>query len=84
MGGGTRFVPARSLAADDYDEVTTVRLGFLVQSYEPVRENDDTRTYRLLDENIDAGTTLAQHSGGRAMRQVFQATAVLRNTPFDR
>lgn len=82
VGAATRYVSARD-ASLDWDEVTSVRVALLIQSFEPIRDRNDTATYRLLDESVDTSTTTAQHSGGRAMRRVFSTTTILRNTAYD-
>ncbi len=81
-GNNMRYVPARDSGLD-FDEVIAVRIALLVQSFEPVRDADDTSNYRLLDEVMNNSSTTYKHQGGRAMRQVFQTTAILRNTAFD-
>lgn len=78
-----RFVDATDATlnfGDNWDGVHMVRIAVLLQTFERVRDSNDTRTYRLLATDIDAGTTTPQHSGGRAMRQVFTTSVAMRNT----
>jgi type IV pilus assembly protein PilW len=82
VGAATRYVGARDSSLD-WDEVTSVRVALLIQSFESIRDSDDSATYRLLDESVDSGTTTARHSGGRVIRRVFSTTTILRNTAYD-
>jgi len=78
-----RFVDATDATlnfGDNWDGVHMVRIAILLQTFDSVRESDDVRSYRLLATNVDASTTTAQHSGGRALRQVFTTSVALRNT----
>jgi type IV pilus assembly protein PilW len=78
----TRFLSATAVeAGDDWDEVISVRIALLVQSYELVRDADDTRSYVMVDPGAPIGP--AEYGGGRVLRQVFRTTTVLRNTDFD-
>jgi type IV pilus assembly protein PilW len=64
----------------NYEGVNSVRVALLVQSFEPVRDTADTRTYSLLGEDFST-TTAAAHGGLRFQREVFTATISLRNAP---
>ncbi len=72
----------RYVTADDaslvLEEVIGIRVGMLLQSFEPVRDDADTGSYQVLDEVIGSGTTLA-HNGDRTLRRVFQTTVLFRN-----
>ena len=82
----TRFVDGDDsdlnvLGDEKWDEVVSVRIALLVQNYEDVRDENDTRNYVLLDPNSPIGPSV--HGGGRALRQVFKVTTALRNTDYD-
>ena len=77
-GKNTRYAPARDIHPD-WDQVTSVRVALLIQSFASVRDTDDTAVYALLDEAIGPDA----HSGGKVLRQVFRTTVVLRNAAFD-
>jgi len=77
---GTRFVDATKVT--DWDSVVAVRIAMLIQTYEPVRDQDDVSAYSLLDKAVSSSSTPA-HSGGRALRKVFSTTLALRNTGYD-
>ena len=65
----------------DWNEVISVRVGLLVQNYEPVRDANDPRSYVLADPNSPVGPD--DHGGGRVLRQAFRTTTALRNTNYD-
>ncbi len=60
------------------DDVVSVRVGILVQSYEQVAANNDTRTYSLPGRNV-SNADLGAHAGDRAVRKPFIDTVRLRN-----
>ena len=78
--GTTRFVNAENVS--DWEDVVSVRVSMLLQSYEPIRSEDDTTDYLMLDELVGPSGTYS-HSGGRALRKTFSTTLALRNTPYD-
>ena len=79
--GQMRYVSAND-ASINWNAVTTVRIGVLLQGYDPVRGDDDTEPYNVLSNTIGATGNTA-HSGGRVIRKVFSTTATLRNTAYD-
>lgn len=89
--GGTTGIPStRFVTADDasldWSQVVSVRIGLLIQSYELVRSQDDALSYVLADPNSPITgdpNTPGGHSSGRALRQAFRTTTVLRNTDYD-
>ncbi|MEE4662019.1 MAG: PilW family protein [Halieaceae bacterium] len=76
--GNIRYVPA-SDASLVLDEVVGIRVGILMQSFEPVRDAADTAAYQVLDESIGSSGTTYTHNGDRALRRVFQTTVLFRN-----
>ena len=77
--GNIRYVSADN-ASLNMDDVLSVRIALLIQSFEPILETADTDVYQLLDESIDSAGTTVTHNGDTTLRRVFQTTAVLRNT----
>jgi type IV pilus assembly protein PilW len=73
-----RYVPA-SDASLDWEEVVSVRIGLLLQSFEPVLDAPDSAAYQVLDQSIDSEGTTFTHNGDRMLRRVFRTTAILRN-----
>jgi type IV pilus assembly protein PilW len=75
-----RYVPANNGSLDiATDEIVSIRIAMLMQSYEPVLDAPDTRTYQVLDQAIaNTGTTFT-HNGDRTLRRVFQTTVLLKN-----
>jgi type IV pilus assembly protein PilW len=76
--GNLRYVPAND-ASLDMEEVVSVRVALLMQSFEPVLDADDATAYQLLDQSIDSTGTTYTHNGDKALRRVFQTTVLLRN-----
>ena len=76
--GNMRHVPA-SDASLDMSRVVSVRLGLLMQSFEPVLNENDAATYQVLDQSIGSADTTFTHNGDRTLRRVFASTVVLRN-----
>lgn len=72
-----RYVDAGSVTA--MENVVSVRIALLAQSFDSVRDTNDTASYTLLDRSIDASTTSIKHSGGRSIRRVYSAAIELRN-----
>jgi len=76
-GGNIRYVPADT-AGLDFSQVVSVRVGVLVQSFQQVTEQPDTRTYNLPGAAIsNAGA--GAHAGDNALRKTFTTTVKLRN-----
>lgn len=84
-GGSSASPTTRFVNADDpnldWDEVVSVRVGLLIQNYDPVRDASDPRTYVLADPNTPIAPT--DHGGGLVLRQAFRTTTALRNTTYD-
>ena len=76
--GNLRYVTAAD-AVLNWEQVVAVRIGLLLQSFEPVRSGADDRVYQVLDQSIGTAGTAYTHSGGRTLRRVISTTAVLRN-----
>ena len=76
--GNIRYVPADD-ANLDMDEVSSVRIGLLLQSFEPILEVVDTNVYQVLDQAIDSTGTTFTHNGDLTLRRVFRTTAIFRN-----
>ncbi|MEM9255451.1 MAG: PilW family protein [Pseudomonadota bacterium] len=76
----TRFIDAGS-AGIEWDDVVSVRISLMVQNYDLVREDDDSRSYVMNDPNAPLDDSV--HGGSRVLRQVFTRTLALRNTEFD-
>ncbi|MCW8196102.1 prepilin-type N-terminal cleavage/methylation domain-containing protein [Proteobacteria bacterium 005FR1] len=72
----------RYVSADDanlvWDDVVSVRVGVLVQTFAQVADVNDTSTYELPGLSISNATTPA-HAGDRALRKPFVTTVKLRN-----
>lgn len=72
----------RYVTADDadlvWDDVVSVRVGVLVQSFAQVSDVDDTTSYSLPGLNISNASNPA-HAGDRALRKPFITTIKLRN-----
>ncbi len=76
--GNIRYVPADD-GNLDMTEVVAVRVGLLIQSFEPVLDGSDTNAYQVLDQSIDNTGTTFTHNGDFTLRRVFRTTAVMRN-----
>ncbi len=75
----TRYVPASDANLDLADDnIVSVRVAVLMQSFEPVLDANDANTYQVLDESIGDDTTYA-HNGDRTLRRVFQTTVLMKN-----
>ena len=71
---------------NNYEGLISVRISLLMQGFDLVRDNDDTRIYVLTDEQIapTGGTATGQgalHATGAVQRDVFTTTVTLRNAP---
>lgn len=75
--GKVRYVPA-STAGLKWENVINVQVSLLAKSYDSVRTDADTSTYKLLDQSIGAVGDIA-HSGQLSLRRVYTATVELRN-----
>lgn len=64
-------------------QVNTVQVGFLMQSYDNVADSDDNRSYRIAGYHIPASTATATdgtaHTQDKKMRLTFNGTVSLRN-----
>ncbi len=76
-GGAVRYVTADD-ASLDMSEVFSVKIGILVQSFEQVAAEADTRTYTLPGATI-SNSGVGAHAGDQSLRKVFTATVALRN-----
>lgn len=79
--GNTRYVPADDSSLD-FAEVETIRLSILVSDSDPIRQDDDNKTYKLSGADVDpAGTGGAEttHPADRRLRQTFTTTLYMRN-----
>jgi type IV pilus assembly protein PilW len=77
-GGNLRYVAADD-ASLDTNEIVSVRVALLMQSFEPVLDADDATAYQVLDQSIDSAGTTFMHNGDQTLRRVFQTTVLLRN-----
>lgn len=77
VGGNTRFVSADT-AGLDMSEVTSLRIGLLVQGTESTMLENDTRTYTVAGTSIPSSGSVS-HSGGQYLRKPFVTTVKLRN-----
>ncbi len=78
--GNIRYVSA-SDASLNMNNVISMRVALLIQSFEPVLDEPDTAQYRVLNETIDSAGTNYTHNGDLTLRRVFRTTAILRNRP---
>lgn len=76
--GNIRYVTSDD-ASIKWQNVIVARVGVLAQSYEPVRDANDTADYAVADQPITATGSGVTHSGGRTLRQGYTATIELRN-----
>ena len=60
-------------------QVVSVRIGLLLQSFEPVLDAPDDTAYAVLDQSIDNTGTTFTHNGDFTLRRVFRTTALMRN-----
>lgn len=74
--GNVRYGDASVVSSDG---ITSARVGVMVQSLDPSRTDNDTRTYGLLDLSINADGTGVDHGGDRRLRRVFTSNVELRN-----
>jgi type IV pilus assembly protein PilW len=78
--GQLRYVPANNGSLDiANDEIVSIRVALLMQSYEPVLDAPDTRVYQVADQEIGATGTTYTHNGDLTLRRVFQTTVLLKN-----
>lgn len=75
--GNVRYVPADN-ASLEMEDVISVRIAILLQSFEPVLKTPDSGVYQLLDESIGSTGTVV-HNGDQTLRRVFSTTVALRN-----
>lgn len=76
--GNIRYASAND-ASLDMDQVISIRVALLLQSFELVLGEPDTAAYQVLDQSIDSAGTTFTHNGDRTLRRVFQTTVLLRN-----
>ena len=78
--GSIRYLPAGN-ANLDMAQVTSVQVGLLLRSIDPITSKADTKTYLVANQEIGpaGGTTTLSHSGGRYLRAAFNTTVRLRN-----
>ncbi|MCX2979144.1 PilW family protein [Candidatus Marimicrobium litorale] len=81
VGNQMRYVPASDVNID-WNEVSTMRVAFLIQGFDSLRNDIDSEPYELLNTVVSASGDGA-HSGGRVLRKVFTTTATLRNTDYE-
>ncbi len=78
--GQLRYVPANNGTLDiTADEIVSIRVALLMQSYEQVLDAPDTRTYQVGDQQIASTGTTYTHNGDLTLRRVFQTTVLLKN-----
>ncbi len=78
--GNLRYVPADDVSINFVsDDVVSIRVAMLMQSYEPVLDAPDTAQYAVLDEAIGSTGTTYTHNGDMTLRRVFQTTVQLKN-----
>ncbi|MDO6461385.1 PilW family protein [Granulosicoccaceae sp. 1_MG-2023] len=64
----------------DPDEITLVRLGMLMHTIEESADEEDTRTYSVLDEDIGPqGSSGTGHGNDKRARMVFTSSVKIRN-----
>lgn len=75
-----RFVDAGWITGSgDWDNVVSVRIGFLVATPNEVRSVDDTRAYTVAGTPIDDSATTVTHAADKKMRFAYTMTVKLRN-----
>lgn len=72
-----RYLKAHEVT--NWNQVVSVRLGMLVQSFEQVADQNDTNTYHLPGASISHNSTPLAHAGDRSLRKTFTTTIKLRN-----
>ncbi len=80
---GLEFIKASDVT--DFSDVRSINISLLASSNKPVRDDNDTQDYVLLDETITddgAGSTLSYDSN-RLLRRVFTDSVVIRNRVED-
>jgi len=79
-GQVTYVSPDNALVAAQ--QIKSVQVGFLMQSYDSVADSDDGRTYQIAGYNILAAATAADgsvHAIDRKMRLAFNGSVAVRN-----
>lgn len=84
FGGQTGLNRTSYFSADDADydpdEISLVRLGMLMHSIEGANDEDDARSYTVLDETISPeGTGGLEHGSDKRARMVFVSSIKIRN-----
>lgn len=78
--GQLRYVPANNGSLDlSGENIISVRVALLMQSFEQVLDAPDTREYQVADQTIGSADTAFTHNGDRTLRRVFQTTVLLKN-----
>lgn len=77
LDGKLRYLKANDVT--NWNQVVSVRLGMLVQSFEQVADQNDTNTYHLPGASISHNSTPLAHAGDRSLRKAFTTTVKLRN-----
>lgn len=80
LNGKTRYLSADD-ASLNMNRVTSVQIGLLIGSIDPITSSNDTNSYQVADQIVGppGGTTSVKHAGDRQMRSAFNATVRLRN-----
>ncbi len=76
--GNIRYVPADDGSLNLAD-VVSMRIGLLIQSFEPILDAPDDNAYQVLDQSIDSAGTTYTHNTDMTLRRVFRTTAIFRN-----
>jgi len=78
-----RYDTAENIAAADWKNVVSVRIGLLLHTPEEVSNEDDDRTYSVVGTSVtpDAGTV--PYAGDRRQRYIFSETIKIRNRGSD-
>ena len=60
---------------DQADNIVSVQIGLLMQSHDRVRDDNDTKSYTIAGNIINA----TAHAGDRRLRMPFNSTVKVRN-----
>jgi type IV pilus assembly protein PilW len=84
-----QFVPAGKMAAADWHNVVSARIGLVVSGVDPTRSAIDTGTYDVFGSALVstetpslAASSLASDAQKRRIRQIYSTTVELRNSPY--
>ena len=64
---------------NNWGNVSSIRIGLLLQTLEFVSSSNDTRTYNVAGTNIASTGTSSLHDADRRLRYVFSSTIKIRN-----